>query len=943
MKPKKLFLLDAMALIYRAHFAFSKNPRVTSTGLNTGAVYGFANTLLEVLKKESPTHLAVCFDTKAPTFRHVEFVEYKANREEQPEDITVAIPLVKKLVKSMNIALLELDGFEADDVIGTIAKLAPKEEYEVYMYTPDKDYGQLVDEHIFLYKPAFMGNGIEVQGIPEILKKWEIKRIDQVIDMLGLMGDKVDNIPGIMGVGEKTAAKLLDQYDTVEGILDNANKIPGKLGEKIANGRESALMSKYLAKINIEVPVPFVEEDLLIKPYNEEELGSLLDELEFKTMKTRLIKSNTGSSVSKSDSQPSSTKAKAAKKAADTSQMSLFDAPAENDEDEIIENSTKDSVHTIVHNYYALTTHEERAELIPYLLAQKEICFDTETTSVDAVDAQLVGLSFAYQAKEAFYIPFPPDQKEAQAILEEFRPVFENENIRKIAHNLKYDMSVLDNYGMPVKGELYDTMLAHYIIEPEQRHSMDFLSNLYLNYNPISIEELIGKGKAQKSMRDVPLDQIKEYAAEDADITFQLKQKLDEKIRKKNQNTLLSELEIPLIPVLSKMENTGVRLDIPALVDLSETLQKDLVKTQSEIFELAGTEFNVGSPKQLGEILFEKMKIDDKPKKTPTGQYATGEDVLTDYEKDYEIVSKILDFRELSKLKSTYVDALPSLISKKTGRVHTSYNQAVAATGRLSSTNPNLQNIPIRTERGREIRKAFIPTDENFKILSADYSQIELRLMADFSGDESMLEAFNQGIDIHSTTASKVFGVSLEDVNSDMRRKSKMVNFGIIYGISAFGLAQRLGIARSEAKDIIDSYFLQFPKIKGFMDATINKAREMEFVETIMGRRRYLPDINSRNQTNRGFAERNAINAPIQGSAADMIKLAMIRIHDFMQKEKLQSKMILQVHDELVFDAHISEMEDLKIKIDDLMCNALNLKVKIETGIGIGKNWLEAH
>ncbi len=939
MKPKKLFLLDAFALIYRAHFAFIKNPRVTSTGQNTSAVFGFTNTLLEVIKKEKPSHIAVCFDMKGPTFRHEQFPEYKANREEQPEDITFAIPYVKRLIKAMNISLLEVPGFEADDIVGTIAKKAPKEEFDVYMYTPDKDYGQLVDEHIFLYKPAFLGNGIEIQGIPQILEKWGIRHIDQVIDMLGLMGDKVDNIPGIPGVGEKTAAKLLEEYGNVEGILENAHKIPGKMGEKIMAGKESAIISKHLARIDLNVPVEYNEDNMLLRDYNEEALSELLDELEFKTLKSRLLKNTSVGDSSPKPSSPAKSKA-----VQNSNQMDLFgNNQPEEASDEHPEDSEKDTINSVVHTYYPILNKEERAELIPYLMAQDELCFDTETTDIEAIDAEIVGLSFAYKAKEAYYVPFPKDQKEAQAIMEEFRPVFENEKIRKIAQNLKYDLCILQNYGIELKGELYDTMLAHYIVEPEQRHGMDYMANIYLNYSPVSIETLIGKGKAQKSMRDVPLDIIKEYAAEDADITFQLKQVLDKKLQKTNQQALLKDLEMPLVRVLSKMEMTGVKLDVAALGELSQVLQKDLLAAQTEIFELAGMEFNVGSPKQLGEVLFEHMKIDDKPKKTPTGQYATGEDILSGYDAEHKIVSKILDFREFSKLKSTYVDALPEMISKKTGRVHTSYNQAVAATGRLSSTNPNLQNIPIRTVRGKEIRKAFIPTDSNHIILSADYSQIELRIMADFSEDITMLEAFNQGQDIHAATAAKVFGVSLTDVDSDMRRKAKMVNFGIIYGISAFGLAQRLGIARGEAKEIIDAYFEQFPGVKTFMDSTVNKAREQEYVETIMGRRRYLRDINSRNQTNRGFAERNAINAPIQGSAADMIKIAMIKIHDFMEKEQLKSKMILTVHDELVFDAHVTELDYLKEKVNHFMCTALPLKVKIETGMGTGMNWLEAH
>jgi len=930
MRTKKLFLLDAYALIYRAHFAFAKNPRISSKGLNTGPIFGFTNTLLEVIRKEKPTHLVVCFDTKAPTFRHKEYVEYKAHREEQPEDITTAVPYIKRLVHSMHLPCIEMDGYEADDVIGTLAHKAPKDEFEVYMYTPDKDYGQLVNENVFLYKPAFLGNGVEVMGVPQVLERWGIQRVDQVVDVLGLMGDKVDNIPGIPGVGEKTAVKLLEKYDTLEGVVENADKVPGKLGEKIKAGRESALMSKWLAKIDTDVPVAFEEERYILHEEYGQELADLLDELEFRTLKARIFKS--AGEVTDTE--------KPRARQPESSQMSLF---GEEEKTEEVKLSSKKNINDVVHEYYLIQSPEERAELMEYLMVQEEVCFDTETTDIEALDASIVGLSFAYRPREAYYIPLPPRFEEAQAVLNEFRPLFESKNIRKVAQNIKYDLTILANYGISVKGEMYDTMLAHYILEPDQRHGMDYLSETYLHYEPIPIEELIGKGKKQISMRDVPLELIREYAAEDADVTLQLKHVLDKEIKKTEQEKLLMEVEMPLVTVLSDMERTGVKLDVTALHDLSGQLQKDLVKTQEEIFLLAGMEFNVGSPKQLGEILFEKMKIDEKPKKTPTGQYATGEDILLNYEAQHEIVRKILDFRELSKLKSTYVDALPALISKRTGRVHTTYNQAVAATGRLSSTNPNLQNIPIRTERGREIRKAFIAGGDEFVILSADYSQIELRIMASFSRDEGMIDAFAKGMDIHAATASRVFGVAPDAVTPEMRRKAKMVNFGIIYGISAFGLAQRLGIARTEAKAIIDSYFEQFPRVKSYMDDTVQLAREQEYVETILGRRRYLRDINSRNQTNRGFAERNAINAPIQGSAADMIKVAMIDIHRFMKAENLKSKMILQVHDELVFDAHLSEIDLLKEKIDYYMVNAIPLNVKVETGIGIGKNWLEAH
>lgn len=958
MPDKKLFLLDAMALIYRAHFAFIKAPRITSKGLNTSCVFGFANALLEVIQKEKPTHLGVAFDLPGGTFRNTVFPEYKANRQEQPEDITVAIPYVKKLVEAMDIPCLSLQGFEADDVIGTLAKKAAREGYEVFMMTPDKDYGQLVEEHIYLYKPAIGGKDVEVMGVNEVCSRWGIKRVEQVIDILGLMGDAVDNIPGIQGVGEKTAAKLIAEYDTVENLIANSDKLTGKLGESVRNSKEIALLSKELARIELNVPIDFDGDKLKIMPPHVEELSQLLDELEFRTLRKRLLPEEPGQSNT-SASNPKVTAVSGDKKSAigakSGQQISMFEADTstnvvvhENLDEEAASaytGSSKDTIDSVVHEYHLIDTPELRKNLIHYLSQQDEFCFDTETTSVDAVDAEIVGMSFAYRKAEAYYIPFPEDQKEAHQIVQEFKSLFENEEIMKIGQNIKYDIMILQNYGVEVKGKMYDTMLAHYILEPEQRHGMDYLSNVYLNYDPVSIDTLIGKkGKNQFTMREVNVEKVKEYAAEDADITLQLKNVLEPRLSTSHQQEkLLMEVEMPLVCVLADMEMSGVKVSVDTLHEMSKVLDTDIQEIQRNIFILAGGEFNVASPKQLGEILFEKLRLDKNAKKTKTGQYATGEDVLSKLEGEHEIVRKILDFRELVKLKSTYVDALPALISKKTGRIHTSYNQAVAATGRLSSTNPNLQNIPIRTVRGREIRKAFIPRDDNHIILSADYSQIELRIMAAFSEDDSMLNAFNQGIDIHATTASKVFKVSLDQVTSDMRRKAKMVNFGIIYGISAFGLAQRLSIPRSEAKEIIDAYWLEFPKIKTFMDSAINKARETKYVETILGRRRYLRDINSQNLVDRGFAERNAINAPIQGSAADMIKVAMINIYDFLKKEKLQSKMILQVHDELVFDAHKSEIDYLKQKVDELMCTAIPLPVKMETGMGVGNNWLEAH
>lgn len=940
MKPeKKLFLLDAFALIYRAHFAFVKNPRISSSGLNTSAIFGFANTLLEVLKDEKPTHLGVAFDTPKPTFRHVQFEAYKAQRQEQPEDITTAVPYVKQLLKAMCIPILEMEGYEADDVVGTLAKKAAREGFEVFMMTPDKDYGQLVEEHVYLYKPAISGKGVEIMGPKEVCERWGISDIGQVVDMLGLQGDASDNIPGIPGVGEKTAQKLVAEFGSVENLVANTDKLTGKLKEKVIEGKDLAVLSKQLATIDINVPIAFEEEDLRMCEPNRELLSSLLDELEFKTLKKRLL-GETEAPVAI----PTANK---------TGQLNLFgEAPTAarkpsevtSVSTESVTNNERRTVATTAHRYHLVNTPELRQSLAYYLSLQESFCFDTETTSVDAIDAELVGLAFAYRDGEAFYVPVPADRTEAQTIVEDFREVLENEKIEKIAQNLKYDMLVMQNYGVEVRGPLYDTMLAHYLIEPDKRHNMDALANAYLNYEPVAIEVLIGKkGPKQLTMRDAAIEKLVEYAAEDADITLQLKHKLQPLLVENQAEKLFKGVEMPLVPVLAAMEREGIKVDTNVLSEMSGVLEIDMKQVEQEIFGLAGEEFNIGSPKQLGVVLFEKMKLIKNPKKTATGQYATGEDILSDLESEHEIARKILDYRELQKLKSTYVDALPQLINPSTGRIHTSFNQAVAATGRLSSTNPNLQNIPIRTPRGREIRKAFIPRNEDYVILSADYSQIELRIMAAFSQDATMLEAFNKGIDIHASTASKVFKVALEEVTSDMRRKAKMVNFGIIYGISAFGLAQRLGIARGEASEIIKAYFQEFPAVKSYMDMVINKAREQKYVETILGRRRYLADIDSQNQTTRGFAERNAINAPIQGSAADMIKVAMINIHDFLKREKLQSRMLLQVHDELVFDAHRDEIDLLNHHVNELMVNAIPLPVKMETGIGKGNNWLEAH
>ncbi len=957
---KKLFLLDAMALIYRAYFAFSNNHRVNSKGLNTSAIFGFTNTLLEILKKEKPTHIAVVSDTPAPTARHVEFEDYKAHREAMPEDLSKAIPYIYRLVEAFNIPLITKDGFEADDIIGTLAKQAEKHGFTTYMMTPDKDFGQLVSENIFMYKPARLGNGAEILGVPEILKKWDIKRIDQLIDILGLMGDAADNIPGIPGVGEKTAIQLIKDYDSIENLLLHTDKLKGKLKEKVENNVEKAKQSKWLATIICDVPVEFNEKSLQLEEPNKEALRELFTELEFRRLAEQvlgenLITANPASNEEGEKPQLASKKAKQSAAKGNENQMDIFAqntatptiqadqvvVPAEVIEDEVkICLTIKD----VAHQYHLIDTPEKRKQLISDLNKQSALCFDTETTGLDANNVELVGLSFAWKAHEAFYVVVPEQFHEAQLVVDEFKSVFANEAILKIGQNIKYDMSVLKWYGVEIKGKLFDTMLAHFLIQPDMRHNMNVLAETYLNYSPVSIETLIGKkGKEQISMRAVPIESLVEYAAEDADVTLQLKEKFEPLLSSLHAAELFNNVEVPLIPVLSAMEAEGIRLDTDALKQISAELQIDIQNVAQEIQTLAGTPFNISSPKQVGEILFEALKIVEKPKKTKTGQFATGEDVLTKLVAKHEIVGKILDYRELVKLKNTYVDTLPLLVNTRTNRIHTSYNQVVAVTGRLSSDNPNLQNIPIRTNRGREIRKAFVPRSDQFILLSADYSQIELRIMAELSKDEAMIEAFNSGQDIHSATAAKVYGVALDEVTGDMRRNAKMVNFGIIYGISAFGLSERLNIPRKEAATIIENYFQKYPQVKEYMDVSIENARSKGYVETILGRRRYLRDINSGNANVRGFAERNAINAPIQGSAADMIKVAMINIHKVFSEKKIRSKMLLQVHDELVFDIHKEELEELKPIIEHHMKTALPMSVPIEVGIGVGKNWLEAH
>lgn len=934
---KKLFLLDAFAIIFRAHFAFSKNPRITSSGLSTGAILGFVNTLLEIINKENPSHIAVCFDRPEPTFRSEEFPAYKANRDAAPEDISIAVPYIQNILAAWGIPVLEKVGFEADDVVGTVAKQAAKEGFDVFMVTLDKDYAQLVDENIFFYKLSTFGRGTEIYDIPKVLEKWGIEKVDQVRDVLGLWGDASDNIPGIPGIGEKTSKVLLAKYGTVENLVANAEDLKGKQRENVINFGEQGILSKRLATIVIDVPIEYSFDDLVYGTPNKELLEPIFEELEFRGLKKRVF----GEEV-----------APKKQAVADTAQMDLFASPAPvsttasetEEEDEIpVEVKELNSLYTTKHDYFHVTTLEDISSLLEYLSKQKEFCFDTETSSLHALEANLVGMSFCCKKGEAYYVPVSQDPKEAAELLNLFKPLFEDDSIGKIGQNLKYDIMVLNNYDVTINGALFDTMLAHYLLQPDLRHNMDFLATTYLNYEPVSIETLIGKkGKNQGSMVDLDPEEITDYAAEDADVTWQLKEYFEKETLELHKS-LFEDVEIPLLKVLSEIERNGVKLDVGILEAMSEELETDTIALEKKIYEQAGAEFNIASPKQLGEILFDKLELDPKAKKTKTGQYKTGEDVLSKLAAEHKIIDDILSFREYKKLKSTYVDALPKMVLESTGRIHTSYRQAVAATGRLSSDNPNLQNIPIRTEKGRAIRKAFVPTSDEYILLAADYSQIELRIMAALAKDENMIDAFKNGRDIHATTASKVFKTPLEEVTRDQRSQAKAVNFGIIYGISAFGLSQNLNIPRKEAAEIIESYFEEFPAVKLFMDEMVNKARDAEYAETVLGRRRYLRDINSRNKTVQGFAERNAVNAPIQGSAADMIKVAMIKIHKWMKDEGLKSKMILQVHDELVFDAHKDELEMLQNKVEDLMKNAIPFDVPMEIGMGTGSNWLEAH
>jgi DNA polymerase-1 len=950
MAEKKLFLLDAFALVFRAYYALIRNPRITSKGKNTNAQFGFTNTLVELLNKQKPTHMAVCFDTSAPTERHTDFADYKANRQETPEDISAAVPDIKRLIEGFNIPIMAIDGYEADDVIGTLSKQAEKAGYEVYMVTPDKDYGQLVSKKIKIYKPAYQGNEVEIMGPEEVCAKWNIKSVDQVIDMLGMMGDAVDNIPGIPGVGEKTAAKFLAEYGSLENTLKNADNIKGAMGEKVKKGKDMALLSKKLATIITDVPVKFHEEDFRVKEWDKDRLKEIFAELEFKTLGKRLLgedfslaAAGGGNDFIKKE-QPQGVQTDLFGNIIEEPKQTII---IEKDDEEQKGLTVDKNINNTTHRYEAVATEAEIKKLVAQLKKQDEICFDTETTGIDANTAELVGLSFSIKPGEAYYIPCPADQKKTKEILSHFEPLFADKKKTWIGQNIKYDMLVLKWYGIEIAGTLFDTMLAHYVIEPDGKRGMDDLSAKYLGYEPVHIEELIGKkGKNQGNMRDVELAKIKDYAAEDADITLQLKNVFLPLLKKKEVEKVFYEVENPLVKVLADMEYEGIKIDEEFLKDYSKELEKEAKKSEEAVYKQAGVRFNLASPKQLGEVLFDKLKLDPSAKKTKTGQYQTGEDVLLKLAaKGHKIADDILAFREMTKLKSTYVDSLPLLINEKTGRVHTTYGQAVAVTGRLASNNPNLQNIPVRTDRGKEIRKAFIPRDNKHVLLSADYSQIELRIVAAISGDKNMCEAFRNGTDIHTATASRVYNVAEKDVTKEMRYKAKSVNFGIIYGQGAFGLADNLGISRTEAKEIIDNYKKQFPGIQKYMDDTINFAREHGYVQTIMGRKRWLRDINSANFTVRGFAERNAINSPIQGTAADMIKLAMQRVHAAMKKEKMQSRMILQVHDELVFDAVKGEVKDLKPLIIECMETAMPLphKVPVIAECGEGKNWLEAH
>ncbi|UOX35371.1 DNA polymerase I [Flavobacterium sediminilitoris] len=940
MSQKRLFLLDAYALIFRGYYAFIKNPRINSKGMDTSAIMGFMNSLMDVIKREKPDHLAVAFDKGGSDYRLEMFEEYKANRDETPEAIKIAVPYIQELLKAMHIPIIEKAGFEADDLIGTLAKQAEKEGYQVFMVTPDKDFAQLVSENIFMYRPARMGNGIEIWGIPEVQAKFEIENPLQVIDFLGMMGDAIDNIPGLPGVGEKTAKKFLAQYGSMENLLANTHELKGKMKENIEANKEKGILSKKLATILLDCPVQFNEKDFELSQPNVEKTDEIFQELEFRQMKTQFDKIF-GANDSESGNSEKPIKKPSPK---NENQFDLFGFSDE-DTTEITHNSFYATLETTEHFYQIIQGDLALKLLLQNLEKQSSVCFDTETTGLDALNAELVGIAFSWEKGKGFYVPFPENQDEAKILATKFIPFFQNEKIEKIGQNIKYDLKILANYEIEVKGPFFDTMIAHYLINPDMRHNMDILSETYLKYSPKSIEALIGKkGKNQKSMRNVTLEEVKEYAVEDADITYQLKEHFQPILEKVGTKKLFDEIEIPLVEVLAAMESEGINLDVHFLKSMSTDMQIEINTFEQKIYEIAGETFNLASPKQLGDILFDKLKIGGpKQKKTKTGQYATGEEILSYLAKDNEIVQHILEWRQLVKLQNTYVDALPTQVDIKTGRVHTDYMQTVAATGRLSSNNPNLQNIPIRTERGRQIRKAFIARDDNHTLLAADYSQIELRIIAALSGETTMIEAFKNGEDIHRSTASKVFNVALEDVTKEQRSNAKTVNFGIIYGVSAFGLSNQTDLTRSESADLIDAYYKTYPKLKAYMQEQVDFARKNGYVQTISGRRRYLKDINSANAVVRGAAERNAVNAPIQGSAADIIKIAMINIYKRLKNEKWLSKMLLQVHDELVFDVHNSELDKIQSMIKDEMESAFKLEVPLTVDLGLGKNWLEAH
>jgi DNA polymerase I len=918
--PKKLFLLDAYALIYRSYFAFIRNPQFNSKGLNTSAMMGFTNSLVQLLEAENPHYIGVVFDVSAPTFRHEMYKEYKAKRDAMPEDLRKSIPYIRRIIEAFNIPIIEMAGFEADDVIGTLAQKAKVEGFDTYMMTPDKDYAQLVEPRVRMYKPAKQGGSAEIWGVDEVLNSFCIERTEQVIDILGLMGDASDNIPGCPGIGPKTAQKLIAEFGSIDGLYENIDKVKGKLKDSLIENEELVRLSKKLVTIIQDVPIEFDKKGLIREEIDKEALKAVFDELEFRTLTKRLNLNEV--------------------KPAGAVQQTLFG-------EEIIAQvsvSEKENIHSVKHSYQLVDNELDRAKLIASLAVSNVFCFDTETTGLDTHLAEIVCLSFAVRKHEAFCVPLPSNREEAQKILNEFRAVFANEKIGKIGQNMKYDMLMLDNYGIEVNGKLYDTMLAHYLIQPEQKHNLDHLCTIYLNYEKLTTESLIGKkGKGQVSMRSVPVEKLCEYACEDADLTLQLKEALDKELEKFEMRELFETVEMPLVPVLVHMEQAGVKVDTKVLKDYAQILRIQIIQIEKEIFELAGEEFNISSPKQMGPILFEKLQIDSNARKTKTKQYSTSEDVLVKFVDRHPIINKILEYRGLKKLLNTYVEALPLLINKKTGKLHTSFNQAITATGRLSSVNPNMQNIPIRDESGREIRRAFIPSDEKYIFLSADYSQIELRIMAAISRDEEMMKAFREGKDIHSITAAKIYKVAENEVTPDMRRKAKTANFGIIYGISAFGLSQRLNIPRSEAKELIDGYFENFPKIKAFMDKQIESARKKGYVQTIKGRKRYLNDIGSANAMIRGMAERNAINAPIQGSAADVIKVAMINIYRKFKKEGLKSKMILQVHDELNFDVFLTELDRVRLIVKNEMEHAVDLEVPLTVEMNAASNWLDAH